>query len=314
MIPIGLALAPPAPDVPDALADLLARAREAAAAGMASLWLGQVYDIDALTAWAAIGARVPSVLLGTAVVAVHSRHPIAMSSQAKTTQVAVGGRLCLGLGVGHRATAEDRYGISYDRPALRMREYLEALQPLLTRGEAGFHGRTVTADTRGWPADVPGAGPPPVLVAAMGPAMLRAAGELAGGTVTWLAGPRTIADHIRPALDKAAAGRPAPAVVASLPVCLTGDAEAARDRAAAALGFYAAVPAYRNVLDREGAASPADVALIGDERVLDQSLAGLVDAGVTHLVANMSGFVTEEERLRTLEYLASRSAPADGRL
>ncbi|MFB4295141.1 LLM class flavin-dependent oxidoreductase [Actinomadura sp. NTSP31] len=91
---------------------------------------------------------------------------------------------------------------------------------------------------RGWSADVPGAGPPPVLVAAMSPAMLRGAGELAGGTVTWPPGSRTIADHIRPALDETAAGRPAPAVVASLPVCLTDDPAAARDRAAAAFDFW----------------------------------------------------------------------------
>ncbi len=304
MLPIGTALAPPAPDVGNALDDLLARAREASAAGVASLWLGQVYDLDALTAWAAIGARVPSVTLGTSVLPLHSRHPITASSQAQTVQAAVGGRLRLGLGVGHKGSAEDRYGVPYDRPALRMREYLEALQPLLKQGGAAFHGQTVTADTTGGSTRVAGSVPPQVLVAAMSPAMLRAAGELADGTVTWLAGVRTVAERIRPALDAVNA---APEVVVGLPVYLTDDPDAARERIARAMAFYTQRPVYQAVLEREGATSPADVALVGNERELDRRLALLADAGATELLANLSGVPAGPEQDRTLEFLGSRS-------
>lgn len=249
----------------------------------------------------------PGVTLGAAVVAIHSRHPIVMSSQAQTAQVAVGGRLQLGLGVGHRPTVEDRYGIPFDRPVLRMREYLESLQPLLTDGAVTFHGDTLRADTSGWSARVPGSAPPPVLIAAMGPRMLRLAAELADGTITWLAGVRSVAERIRPGLATATR---TPQLIAGLPVCLTDDPQAARARAARNLAFYAAVPTYRRVLDWEGAASAADVALVGDEAELDRQLARLRDAGATRLLANLSGITTEAERVRTLEYLGSRSVAA----
>ncbi|MCM3924650.1 LLM class flavin-dependent oxidoreductase, partial [Frankia sp. AiPs1] len=141
MIPIGLVLEPPPPppslplpslaaDVPNAVDDLLARARRAAGTGLASLWLGQGYGLDALTALALLGREIPAITLGTAVTIIPGRHPIVMSSQAQTTQAAIGGRLRLGLGVGHRASVEQRFGLPFDRPALRLREYLAALLPL----------------------------------------------------------------------------------------------------------------------------------------------------------------------------------------
>jgi F420-dependent oxidoreductase-like protein len=306
MIPIGLALALPSPETGNAIDDLVARAQHAADAGLASLWLGQMYDIDALTAVALIGRDVPGITLGTAVTTIHSRHPITMSSHAKTAQAATRGRLALGLGTGHRATVEQRYGHRFDRPTHRMREYLIALRALLRDEKVSFHGETVTADTVGWPTQVAGSTPPPpVLIAALGPAMLRVAGELADGTITWLAGPRTIAEHVSPAITAASGSRPAPQVVASLPVCLTREPDVARDRAAASLAFYASVPSYRAILDREGAQSPADVAVIGDEARIERAIARLADAGATHFAANPAMFTTAEEHARTIDFLGS---------
>jgi F420-dependent oxidoreductase-like protein len=305
MIPIGLVLEPSSPETANAVDDLLERAQRAADAGMASLWLAQMYDTDALTALALIGRQVPGVTLGTAVTTIHSRHPIAMSSQAKTAQAASGGRLVLGLGTGHRATVEQRYGYSFDRPARRMREYLAALVPLLRDEEVSYRGQTVTADTAGWPTRVPGSTPPPVLLAALGPLMLRVAGEAADGTVTWLAGPRTLAGHVTPVITAASGARPAPQIVASLPVCLTSQPGAVRDRAADALAFYANVPSYRAVLDREDAKSPADVAVIGTERDIEHAITRLADAGATHFAANPAMFTTPEEQARTISFLGS---------
>ncbi|MGD0699282.1 MAG: TIGR03564 family F420-dependent LLM class oxidoreductase [Trebonia sp.] len=305
MIPVGLVLEPAPPESANAVDDLVARAQHAADAGLASLWLPQMYDIDALTALALIGRQVREVTLGTAVTTIHSRHPITMSSMAKTAQAAVGGRLVLGLGTGHRATVEQRYGYRFDRPAQRMREYLAALLPLLRDEEVSYRGQTVTADTAGWPTRVPGSTPPPVLLAALGPLMLRVAGEAAAGTITWLAGPRTIAGHVTPAITAASGPRPAPQIVASLPVCLTSEHDAARDRAAAALAFYANVPSYRAILDREGVRSPAEVALVGTERDIEHAISRLADAGVTHFAANTAMFTTPEEKARTIAFLGS---------
>jgi len=305
MIPVGLALAPVAPGAANAVDDLVERAQGAADAGMASLWLAQMYDTDALTALALIGAQVGRVTLGTAVTTIHLRHPIALASQVKTAQAAAGGRLVLGIGTGHRATVEQRYGYSFDRPAWRMREYLTALLPLLRDEEVSYRGQTVTADTVGWPTRVAGSTPPPVLLAALGPLMLRLAGELADGTITWLAGPRTLAGHITPAITAASGQRQSPQVVACLPACLTSQPDAVRDRAAAALAFYADVPSYHAMLDREGARSPADVAVIGTERDIEQAISRLADAGATHFVANPAMFTTAEESARTVSFLGS---------
>jgi hypothetical protein len=148
------------------------------------VWLGQMYDLDAPTALAAVAVQVPEIALGTAVTVTHTRHPITMSSQAQTVQAASGGRLVLGLGVSHRRPIEQRYGIDFDHPARHKREYLTALRPLLRDGIVAFQGQTLTADTTGFPGHVSGSTPPTVLVAALGPAMLRLAGELADGTVT----------------------------------------------------------------------------------------------------------------------------------
>jgi F420-dependent oxidoreductase-like protein len=308
MIPIGLALDLPSPTIANAVDDLVGRARIAADAGLASLWLGQMYDIDALTAVALIGREITRVTLGTAVTTTYSRHPITMASQAKTANAATGGRLALGIGVSHRRPVEQRYGYSFDRPARHLREYLTALLPLLRGDEVSVHGQTLTADTVGFSSQVAGSTPPPpVLIAALGPLMLRVAGELADGTTTWLAGLRTIAQHIVPAITAASGSRPAPQIVAALPVCVTGEPGAARDRAAIGLAFYANIPSYRAVLDREGVTSPAEVAIIGDEREVEHAITRLADAGVTHLVANPSSFTTAEERARTIGFLGSLS-------
>jgi F420-dependent oxidoreductase-like protein len=281
VIPIGLTLSAPGPDgASNAVDALVSQARDAAATGLASVWLGQMYDLDALTALAAVAVQVPDIGLGTAVTVTHTRHPITMSSQAQTVQAASGGRLVLGLGVSHRRPIEQRYGIDFDRPARHMREYLNALRPLLRDGQVAFQGQTLTADTTGFPGRVSGSMPPTVLVAALGPAMLRLAGELADGTVTWMAGLSTIERHIVPVITASSAGR-APQVAVILPVCVTSDPDQARERAARALGFYSNVPSYRALLDREGVTSPVEIAIIGDEQHLATQLQRLADAGAT---------------------------------
>ncbi|MGY4647396.1 LLM class F420-dependent oxidoreductase [Mycobacterium sp. URHB0021] len=308
-IPIGLALAPPAPDVPNAIDDLIARARLAAGTGVASLWLGQLFDIDALTAAAVIGREVADVTVGTAVTIIYPRHPIVMSSQAQTVQAALDGRLRLGLGVSHRELIEHRFGYSFERPASHLREYLEVLNSLLPSGEVSYRGRTLVADTSGFPGHVPGSTPPQILVAALGPAMLGVTGELADGTITWLAGPRTLEQHIVPTLSAANRGRTSPRVVASLPVCVTNDPDDVARRALAHLAMYDQFSAYAAVLQREGAQKAGELAIIGDEAVVEKQIKRLQDAGATEFIGNAWGFTTVEEHDRTAGLLGSLSGP-----
>jgi 5,10-methylenetetrahydromethanopterin reductase len=284
---------------PDALTALRDQLQQAADDGFASAWLSNIFGLDALTALAVAGRQVPGIEVGTAVVPTYPRHPAALAQQALTTALATGGRLALGIGVSHRMVIEDMYGQSFERPARHMSEYLSILLPLLAGEAVDFDGETMRAKIG---LSVPRAGRLPVLLAAMAPVMLRLAGGRADGTVLWMTGPATVRDYIVPALTGAAqaAGRPAPRVVCILPVCVTSDPDLARTRAARVFAIYGQLPSYRAMLDREGAAGPADVAIIGDEDAVGSKVMALADAGVTDFVAGEFARGEDAQRTRAL--------------
>lgn len=290
-------------DLDQPFPDVVAQVARFAELGLASAWASQIFGYDALTLLAVAGAAVPGIELGTAVVPVYSRHPQVMAQQALTAQAATGGRLALGIGMSHRVVVEGMWGLSYDRPARYLREYLSALLPLLAGEAVQSAGEVVTARTLG-PLEVHGATAPSVLVAALGPVLLGVAGRSTDGTVTWMTGRRTIAEHVAPTIADAAAGagRPAPRVVAALPVTVSATREAARDRIDHAFAIYPSLPSYKAMLDREGATRPSDIALVGSEEEVASAVATLADAGVTDFVAAAVG--DELERDRTLTLLA----------
>jgi F420-dependent oxidoreductase-like protein len=275
-------------------------ARAAAEDGFATFWLPQIFGVDALMALAIVGREVPRIELGTAVVPTYPRHPAVLAQQALTAQAATGGRLALGIGLSHQLVIEGMYGYSFEKPLRHMREYLEILVPLVRGEAASFDGETLRGHIT---VDVQGATPFPVLVAALGPQMLELAGRVADGTLTWMTGPGTVADHIVPTITKASeqAGRPAPRVGVGLPVCVTADADAARERAARTFEIYGRLPSYRAMLDREGAEGPANVAVVGDEEEVRRQAERLAAVGATDFVANVFG--SSEERRRTRELL-----------
>lgn len=283
----------------DAVVD---QVRAAADAGFTTAWSSQALGWDALTLVAVAGAAVAEIAVGTAVVPVPQRHPMVLAGQALTAQAAVAGRLTLGVGAGVGAMVSGMFGMLSDRPVQRMREYLTVLGPLLRGDSIDHHGDTLTAVGA---VRVPGGvQAPSVLVAAMGLRMVRLAGELADGNATWMTGPKVLGEHIVPAITKAAAeaGRQAPRVVAGVPVCVTDTADDVRARIAEEFALAAQVPEYRATLDREGAAGPQDVAIIGTEKEVARSLARYRDAGVTEFMAAPYG--TADEQNRTVDLLA----------
>ena len=287
---------------PATLEEIVGQVQTAAGAGFAAAWSAQAPGWDALTTLALAGARVPGIDLGTSVVPVPQRHPIVLASHALTVQAAVGGRLTLGVGAGVAGMTRAMFGLPVDRPAHRMREYLPVLTALLRGESVAWEGETLTAAGS---VSAPGATAPSVLLAALGPAMLRLAGELTEGTVTWMTGPRTLADHILPSVARAAAsaGRARPRVVAGLPVCVTADEAGGRERIAERFGLAGQVPEYRAVLDREGASGPQDVAVVGDEDGVARQVRRLAETGVTEFAASPFGGV--EEQSRTVSVLAA---------
>src|SRR5437588_662069 len=176
-------------DTSGSIDEVIKETRWAAQGGLSSVWSPQIFGYDALTLLAVVGREVDGIELGTAVVPTYPRHPIVLAGQALTTQAASGGRLALGIGLSHRIVIESMFGHSFDKPARHMREYLSVLLPLLQGQAVSFQGETLKATTMG-PLDVK-AKPPPVLLAALAPVMLRLAGSVADGTVTWMTGPST---------------------------------------------------------------------------------------------------------------------------
>jgi 5,10-methylenetetrahydromethanopterin reductase len=206
----------------------------------------------------------------------------------------------LGIGLSHKIVIEDMFGYDFSRPVLHMREYLAVLLPLLDGQPVSFTGTTVRANVG---LTTPSPGRVPVVVAALGAQMLRLAGEQTDGTVLWMTGPATVRDHVVPVITAAAesAGRPSPRVVCILPVCVTDDPDAARERAARVFAIYGELPSYRAMLDREGAAGPADVAIVGDEDAVSAQISALAEAGVTDFVAGE--YTTGAEGARTRAFL-----------
>jgi F420-dependent oxidoreductase-like protein len=252
--------------------------------GFRRVWMSQLpYDPDLLTVLAVALREVPGIEIGSAVLPIQNQHPMLLAQRALTLNLIGGGRFLLGLGLTHRLVTEQMWGIPWDRPVRRMREYLDGLQPLLDGQPADAVGETVT--TRG-ALSIGGAVAPPVYLAALGPQLLRLAGRRTTGTVTWMTGPKTLGEHVGPALREAAAeaGRPEGAVqvVAALPVAVTDDVAGARAQAAEQFAMYGHLPSYRAMLDREGYAAPEDAAIIGDEQAVADRISAL--AGVDEFV------------------------------
>ncbi|MFH9672334.1 TIGR03564 family F420-dependent LLM class oxidoreductase [Streptomyces sp. NPDC017405] len=289
----------------DPIDTIVRLAREARASGLTSAWFGQTFSYDSPALAAIVGREVPGLQVGTSAIPVFGRHPLLVASQAQTAQAATGGRYHLGLALGTKHFTETGFGIPYERPIARLREFLTALRPLLETGSTDFHGELLTASTP-LPATVPGAEPPvPVLVAAMAPQALRVAGTLADGILPLLAGPRALAEHIVPAVTAAAeaAGRPAPRIVAFVPGVVTSDAEKVRRTAVETLSFYERFPSYQRVIELSGGTRAVDVAVIGDEEHVAAEVRRYRDAGATEVVFTATDLGGEADQRRTFALL-----------
>jgi 5,10-methylenetetrahydromethanopterin reductase len=291
---------------PAEFSELVAQAQRAEASGFASIWFANIFGADALIAATVCGRATTRIEVGTAVVPSYTRHPYTMAQQALSVNAAIGNRLALGIGLSHQIVIETMLGLSYAKSYSHMKDYLAALNPLLRDGKVRVSNDSYRVNAR---VAVLGAKPPSVLIAALAPKMLGLAGSVADGTVTWMTGPKTLADHTVPSIRQAAAaaGNPAPRIVAGLPLAVTDDAVAARHAAGRHFQVYGGVPSYRAMLDREGAAGPADVAIVGNEAEVSAQLDHLAAIGVTELIAVPFHVHAQDESLeRSLALLAKR--------
>jgi F420-dependent oxidoreductase-like protein len=286
--------------------------------GLSSVWIPQVPDeFDAMTAAALAAHATTRIEVGTAVVPLQTRHPVALVQQALSTQLVADGRFALGIGPSHHWIIEDMVGLAYERPAALTASYLDVL-------DAAMDGPgTVDVDNDDFhvhnPMHVTDAPRMPVLLAALGPVMLQLAGSRADGTILWLADEKAIETHVVPTITAAAtaAGRPAPRIVAGVPVCLCRPAEidAARARADHVLSEATVSPNYQRLLDRGDATGVADILAAGDEEQIRARLASFADAGVTDLSVRVLPIGDGREELlassrRTRRFLAELAASA----
>ncbi|MFE7740662.1 LLM class F420-dependent oxidoreductase [Nocardia sp. NPDC057455] len=281
---IGVMIGPEKGDSARKLERMLRDIEWAESAGLDTAWIPQIpTDFDALITIAVMGLRTSRIELGTAVVPLQAQHPVALARQALSAHAAAGGRLALGVGPSHHWIVRDMLGLPYDKPAAYTRDYLEVLHAgLRGPGQVDVENATFTVHN---PLDLGPVAHVPVLIAALGPVMLRIAGEQADGTVLWMADERAIADHVVPKISKAAAeaGRPAPRVVAGLPVCLCepGRVAEARERANRILGEAEISPNYQRLLDQGDARDIGDLCLAGDETQIAAGLRRYAEAGAT---------------------------------
>jgi F420-dependent oxidoreductase-like protein len=299
---VGLNAGGPSPV--DSLVGNLTKLRDE---GFRRVWMAQMpYDADLTTVLGIAFREVDGIEIGSAVIPIQSQHPMQLAQRALTLSLISGGRFKLGIGMSHRLVTEGMWGVSWDRALRQMREYLDALQPLLAGQPADATGEFWTA--RG-ALQVP-APEPELYMAALGPQMLRLAGRRTAGTLTWMTGPKTLAGHVVPALRGAAAeaGRPESAVrvAASLPISVTDDVAGARKQAAQEFAVYGTLPSYRAMLDREGYAGPEDAAIIGDEDTVSERLDELSAAGVDEFTASLFD-ASPEVRARTRALLRARA-------
>ena len=281
----------------NSLDDIVGVAKRAEAAGLDNVWLANIFGFDAISTLAIIGRETDRIGLGTAVTPTYPRHPTAIAQQALTSAAASKNRFTLGIGLSHQIVIENMLGLSYDKPAKHMREYLQVLMPLARGETVNFDGEQY--QVHGLALNVPGADRMPVVVAALGPSMLKIAGELADGTNTWMVGPKTMENHIAPGL-----GRKDATIVGGVPIVLTKNIDQARENIGKNLVMYGQLPSYRAMLDREGVSGPEDIAIIGDENTLRGEIKRFEDAGVTDFNAAIMD-VEKGAYNRTLEFLSS---------
>ena len=244
---------------PNDAASALDAVARAEAAGVPTVWtVMPALGRDTLTLYAAAAVQTSSIMLGTAIVPAFTRHPVALATQMMTLEDLAPGRFRLGIGTAHQRTMIPAYGLPFDRPLSQLREYLDVLQPLLAAGQVTHEGEFYKVD-----AKLPSATRTPVLISTLREKAFELAGERTDGAITWLCPLEYIERVGKPALDRAAAaaGRPAPPIVAQVLVSPRTGREQVRASARKTLGYYASAVFYQRMFADAGFPIGPDLAI-----------------------------------------------------
>jgi len=265
----------------------LERVRLADELGFDSVYTTHTAGRDSLTVLTAYASVSERVRLGSGVMPIFSRTPVATAQAAATIDEFSGGRMVLGIGVSHKVTVENWFDSEIPKPVTQMREYAGIVRALLAGEQAaegeffntkfGFMGYEPRADL-------------PIYIAGLSPKMLSLAGEIGDGVVLWLCGPTYIRDVVVPAVregrEKAGKDLEGFDIVAAVPAALTDDREAAHNTMRGDLITYASLPFYRRMLERSGFGDDLTAFDAGVEAGdMQKATAGLSEAMLDELFA-----------------------------
>ena len=276
---------------------LVEQAQQAEADGFHALWYASGVAGDPLVAMALAGRATTTIELGTAVLQTYPCHPLLQANRAASVVNAMGrAGFTLGLGPSHEPVINGVLGLSYDHPARNTEQYLRIISSLLRGEDVDFTGVDWTTHSAGRVVNLDH--PVPLLLSALSPRMVRIAGQFADGAVLWMAAAKAIETRIAPGLRAAAAssGRPAPRIVAGLPVAVHDDVDAARSATAAMSSGYSGMANYKRIIDAGGGTGPGDVAIVGDEDSVRVQLEELLAAGATDIWAQPIGVGDDRAR------------------
>jgi 5,10-methylenetetrahydromethanopterin reductase len=302
-IQMGLTYGGKKPSELGALEELTLFAQRVEVAGFSTLWMPTEFSWDTMIALAAASKATHRIELASAALPIFSRHPVVMAQEALSLSLLCDGRLTLGVGLSHKMIVEEIMGLSYDRPADHMREYLAVLAPLLSRAPNRHSGEfyRVSVDL-----SVPGEGRVPLIVSVSGEEIVAHACTYADGVLTWLTGIRSFRSHIMPSLNRASdeSGRENPRVIVGLPILVTDHGAEARDAIDASYGLQGLMPSHRAMLDREGVSRISDIALVGSEEEIEARLMAFAEAGMTDFNGAIAD-LDDESASRTFDFLAT---------
>jgi probable F420-dependent oxidoreductase len=222
--------------------------------GYESVWLTHIAGREPFIVLSAYAQATSRIRLGTGVTPIYTRTPANMAQTAATLDELSDGRVNLGIGVSHRPVVEGWYGQTIDKPVREMREYVAIVRAIL-RGE------TPPAEGEKWQSGFRLAGVEPrpdlpIYVAALSPAMLRAAGEIADGAVLWLCNPEYIERVVVPesttGRERAGKSLDGYDIVAAVPSAAVDDVAEAYAAMRGDLLPYFGLPFYRAMLERSG--------------------------------------------------------------
>jgi F420-dependent oxidoreductase-like protein len=246
---------------------------------------------DTLTVLAAAAVRTTTIRLGTAIVPTYPRHPLVLAQQALALFDLAPERLRLGVGPSHRPIIEDIYGLPMPSPLAHLHEYVTVLRAALWQGQVHHQGRFYQVQ-----ASLPHTPRTPILISALREKAFHLAGALADGALSWMCPVPYLLERALPALRAGAAqsGRPAPPLVAHIPVALSQDRQAVRAVARQQLGAYGQLPFYVHMfaeaslpVSADGTLSDAlldSLVVFGDEATIAARLANLLAQGLDELL------------------------------